>query len=108
MDPTVGNRIFWRRQTIYIDNLDNVYLPSTYRFRNKEQLHRLHELLHLNQQVQLANGQWISSEEALLITFERLHYPCNYADLAQKYQLDPTNRGRCVHQMIYFISQAWG
>lgn len=106
--PNVPRRIFWKRRTVTIEELNDVFVRNSYRFHNKAQIRRLHQLLQLKPVVRLANQQLLSSEEALLITLERLHYPCNFSDLAQKYELDPTNCGRCCNHMVYFICRAWG
>ena len=76
---------------IGIDGLDDESIPSLFRYRNKEQLHRILTAFHFPNWIMDSQETKFTGEEVLLLGLYRLHAPNNYSDPAYRHLIGYVN-----------------
>jgi nuclease HARBI1 len=119
----IDSTLLWRklpkihRVNIQINDLQDNFIYTHFRFHNKEQLRRLLECFQFPDFLRSSNGLKFSKDEVLLCGLYRLHFPNRYYDIGWMtiFGFDYQTASRCfqcfftwmIHNWSYLLVDHW-
>jgi hypothetical protein len=100
-------KIVSRNRTI--DSFADEDIPLYFRFRSKQQLHRLKQGFHFPATFRCSSGHAFTADEVLLVGLYRLHRPTTLGDACWKevFGFSYTRVSLCFKLFITFMHQRW-